>query len=367
MSDVSSFVRRGQSDSETINKLQALITPLAFADPEADSLKERVILSNPIRKRTLTSLTGLDITNSSTATRDRFGSSITILPDTSTPTAFPVTPSLTGTLTFPNKINGAGALFTGTQYISIPDDNQLDLTLPFFTVAFWFKSDGTNEGTQTIYSKGEFDINRDYCLTCGDYDTDDYSTGVDTSTVPGLEVSVEANSVADFDSDFDASHDTTTTAERVRVIISDGTNLVDDTVDTTNLFDGSWHSVIIVSTDSISDYCSACTDFDTDDYNIIPTPIITVYMDKVSQGTIDHSTITGDLSNTEPAILGAADTSLTNPLVANLALFEYQGTNWDSTDITDFHDNARIRVTNQKAAFHFIGNDSTEDTLANVI
>ena len=367
MSDVSSFVRRGQSDSETINKLQALITPLAFADPEADSLKERVILSNPIRKRTLTSLTGLDITNSSTATRDRFGSSITILPDTSTPTAFPVTPSLTGTLTFPNKKFGGGALFTGTQYISIPDDNQLDLTLPFFTVAFWFKSDGTNEGTQTIYSKGEFDINRDYCLTCGDYDTDDYSTGVDTSTVPGLEVSVEANSVADFDSDFDASHDTTTTAERVRVIISDGTNLVDDTVDTTNLFDGSWHSVIIVSTDSISDYCSACTDFDTDDYNIIPTPIITVYMDKVSQGTIDHSTITGDLSNTEPAILGAADTSLTNPLVANLALFEYQGTNWDSTDITDFHDNARIRVGNQKAAFHFIGNDSTEDTLANVI
>ena len=364
MSDVSSFVRRGQSDSETINKLQALITPLAFADPEADSLKERVILSNPIRKRTLTSLTGLDITNSSTATRDRFGSSITILPDTSTPTAFPVTPSLTGTLTFPNKINGAGALFTGSQYISIPDDNQLDLTLPFFTVAFWFKSDGTNEGTQTIYSKGEFDINRDFCLTCGDYDTDDYSTGVDTSTVPGLEVSVEANTVADYSSDFDLSYDTTTITERVRVIISDGTNLVDSTVTTANLFDGSWHSVIIVSTDSVVDYSSA--DY-SDDYNSSVTPIVTVYMDKVSQGTIDHSTITGDLSNTESAILGASDTSLTNPLVANLALFEYQGTNWDSTDITDFHDNARIRVTNQKAAFHFIGNDSTEDTLANVI
>lgn len=90
-------------------------------------------------------------------------------------------------------------------------------------------------------------------------------------------------------------------------------------------------------------------------------------MDKVSQGTIDHSTITGDLSNTESAIIGASDTSLTNPLVANLALFEYQGTNWDSTDISDFHDNARIRVANQKVAFHFIGNDSTEDTLANVI
>ena len=363
MSDVSSFVRRGQSDSETINKLQALITPLAFPDPDADSLKERVILSNPVRKRTLTGLTGLDITKSSTATRDRFGSSITILPDTSTPTTFPVTPTLTGTLTFPNKKNGAGALFTGSQYISIPDDNQLDLTLPFFTVAFWFKSDGINEGTQTIYSKGEFGINRDYCLACGDYDTDDYSTGVDTSTVPGLEVSVEANKVADHSSDFDLSYDKTTSAERVRVIISDGTNLVDSTVSTANLFDGNWHSIILVSTDSVVDYSS--TNY-SDDYNSSVTPIITVYMDKVSQGTIDHSSITGDLSNTEDAILGASDTSLTNPLVANLALFEYQGTNWTSTDITDFHDNARIRVANQKVAFHFIGNDTTVDTLDKV-
>jgi hypothetical protein len=366
MSDVSSFVRRGQSDSETINKLQALITPLAFADPEADSLKERVILSNPIRKRTLTSLTGLDITNTSTATRDRFGSSITLLPDTSTPTTFPVTPSLTGTLTFPNKINGAGALFTGSQYISIPDDNQLDLTLPFFTVAFWFKSNGTNDGTQTIWSKGSFTSDADYCLSCGDYDTDDYDTVGGIPLTPGLEVRVEANLVADYSSDFDVSHDKSTATERVRVIISDGINLVNSTVDTTNIFDGSWHSVIIVSTDSISDYCVACTDYSSD-YSSVTTPIITVYMDKVSQGTIDHSTITGDLSNTENAILGASDTSLSNPLVANLALFEYQGTNWDSTDITDFHDNARIRVANQKAAFHFIGNDSTEDTLANVI
>ena len=366
MSDVSSFVRRGQSDSESINKLLALITPLAFADPEADSLKERVILSNPIRKRTLTGLTGLDITNSSTATRDRFGSSITILPDTSTPTALPVSPSLTGTLTFPNKVNGAGALFTGTQYISVPDDNQFDLTLPFFTVAFWFKSDVTNQGTQTIYSKGEFIIDPDYCVTCGDYDTDDYDTETGVSIVPGLEVQVKANTAADFDSDFDNSHDTTTSAEAIRIIISDGTNLIDSSVTATNLFDGNWHSIIIVSTDSVSDYCSACTDF-SDDYSVISSPLITVYMDKVSKGTIDHSAITGDLSNTENAIIGASDASLTNPLKSNLALFEYQATNWNTTDISNFHDNARIRVTNQKMAFHFIGNDTTEDTLENLI
>ena len=54
MSDVSSFVRRGHSNSETINKLQALITPLAFADPEDDALKERIILASPKRSRVLT-------------------------------------------------------------------------------------------------------------------------------------------------------------------------------------------------------------------------------------------------------------------------------------------------------------------------
>ena len=368
MSDVSSFVRRGQSDSETINKLQALITPLAFAEPEADSLKERVILSNPIRKRTNTSVTGLDITTSSTATRDRFGSHITILPDTSTPTAFPVTPTLTGTLTFPNKKNGGGALFTGSQYISIPDDNQLDLTLPYFTVAFWFKSDGTNEGTQTIYSKGVFDSSRDYCSACTDFDTDDYDTTEAVPITAGLQVQVEASNDKDYCdtcSDFDISYDNTVVPERIRVIISDGTNLVNGTVSTTNLFDANWHSIIIVSTDSVSDYCSACTDFSSD-YNTISNPLITIYMDKVSQGTIDHSSITGDLSNTEDAIIGASTTSLIDPLIANLALFEYQGTNWDSTDITDFHDNARIRVASQKVAFHFIGNDATVDTLDKV-
>jgi hypothetical protein len=67
MSDVSSFIRRNQSDTETINKLQALITPLAFPDPEADSLQERIILSSPKRLRTLTHAEGLDITGVDTS------------------------------------------------------------------------------------------------------------------------------------------------------------------------------------------------------------------------------------------------------------------------------------------------------------
>ncbi len=364
MSDISGYIRRtGSNDKDEINKILSLINPLVFGEPEDDSLKERIILADIVRRRTLTNLQGTDITTTSTATRDRTSSGITLLPDTSTPSAFPVTPILTGTLTFPNKKNGGGALFDGTQYISIPDDNQLDLTLPFFTMAFWFKSDG-REGSQTIWNKGNFSFDKDFCATCGDFDSDDYSIAEDVATTPGLQVRLESNSEADFDSDHDSSYSLTTFSDRIRVLISDGTNLVDDTITVSNLFDDNWHSIVIVSTDSVVDYLSS--NYDSDDYNSSVTPIITVYMDGSSMGTIDHSSITGDLSNTESALIGVLNTSLENPIIGNLALFEYQGSNWSTTDVTNYHNKARIRVTNQKVAFHFIGNDTTEDTLANV-
>ena len=369
MSDVSTFVKRGQNDHEAINKLQALITPIAFPEPEESSQKERIILSSPVRERVLTSSTGTDITDVSTATRDRLSSSITLVPDTTTVTAFPVSETLTGTLTYNQGKNGAGATFTGSQYITIPDDNQFDLSLPYFTMAFWFKADGTNEGTQTVWSKGSFGFDRDYCLACGDFDTDDYSTVVDIPATAGLEVRLQANTAEDHCSactDFDSSYDTSASSEEVRVIISDGTNLVDEVVTAANLFDGNWHSIVIVSDDTVEDYCSACTDWNTDDYYVPGSPVITVYMDKVSLGTIDHSSITGDLSNSADAYLGAESTSLEYPLIGSLALFEYQASNWETADIDAYNDDARIKVTGQKAAFHFIGNDDSEDTLATI-
>jgi hypothetical protein len=370
MSDVSNFVRRnGSADRSEINKILSVINPLAFPEPEAEAVKERIILAPKVRKRTLTGLAGLDITKSSTATRDRFSSSITILPDTISPTAFPVSETLNGILTFNQEKYGAGATFTGSQYIEIPDDNQFDLTLPYFTVAFWFKANGVDQGSQIVWSKGSFGFDRDFCLACGNFDTDDYSTAPDTTTDPGLQIRLEANTDEDYCSactDFDASFDTSSGVERVRVVISDGTNLVDETINASNLFDGNWHSIVIVSADSISDYCDACTDFDTDDYSVITNPVITIYMDKISLGTIDHSSVTGDLSNSANAFLGAGSSALTNPVKGSLALFEYQGTNWSTSDISAYHDDARIRVSNQKVAFHFIGNDSSVDTLDKV-
>ena len=90
MSDVSNFVRRsGSADRTEINKILAVINPLAFPVVENEALKERIVLSPHVRKRTNTVLSGTDITTTNSESRDRFSSSITILPDTATPTAFP--------------------------------------------------------------------------------------------------------------------------------------------------------------------------------------------------------------------------------------------------------------------------------------
>ena len=178
MSDISSFVRRGQSNTESINKLQALITPLAFPEPEADTLSERIILASPVRKRTLTGFAGLDISASSTATRDRISNSYTVVPDTKTPSAYAVSNTTTGTITFGEDSiikGGCGGLFNGTQYITIPDDDTIESNTPIgFIVAF--KTSGT-EGSLALYCKKD----------------------ESTSTNAGIYIEILRNSVADFE------------------------------------------------------------------------------------------------------------------------------------------------------------------------
>jgi len=72
------------------------------------------------------------------------------------------------------------------------------------------------------------------------------------------------------------------------------------------------------------------------------------------------------LSNSQNAIIGAENTSFDNPVLGDLAIFEYDATNWDSTAIDSYHDDGRITVTSQKLAFYFVGNDGTVDTLDKV-
>ena len=123
MSDVSNFIRRsGNADRDEINKILSIINPLVFPEAENAALKERIIYSNHKRKRTNSVISSTDITTTSTTSRNRYSSAITIIPDSATPTVQPFSATLVGTLTFPSsKKYGAGATFTGTQYYTMTD------------------------------------------------------------------------------------------------------------------------------------------------------------------------------------------------------------------------------------------------------
>ena len=376
MSDISNYIRRqGSENRDEINKLLSIMNPLVFPEAEDTALKERIILSNSKRKRTNTVLSGTDITTIASNPRKRYSSSITIIPSSATTTPPTYTATLSGTLTFPaSKKNGAGATFTGSQYYTLTDTgDSLDLTNGQFGMIFWFKSNGITQGEQTIYSKRLGDLIRDYSASSGDFDSDDYFTSPNP-TSPGLTISLVGNIEQDHCSsctDFDTNdYGTTTSNSGVRIIMADGTNSIDQSITSaTNIFDSNWHSIVINASDIVSDYCSACTDFDTDDFSIVASPNIEVFLDKISLGTVSHSVITGSLGNSEPAYFGATDNGGTreNFIQGTVALWEFQTNNFTTTGIADYHDNARIRSNNQKAALHFIGNATELDVLDNLI
>ena len=340
MSDISTFVKRGHNDHEAINKLQALITPIAFPEPEESSQKERVILSSPVRLRTNTSSTGTDITTTNSQTRDRFSNSYTVIPDTSTKTAYPVSNTTTGTLTYPSTSiikGGAGTEFTGSQYITIPDNSALESDLPI-GIMFTFKSNGI-EGALAVYCKKD----------------------ESTSTNAGVYVELLRNSVADFNgSNFDTGDFNSTTQDSaVRVHVSDGSNEVDATITTaTDLFDGNTHTVVINIANTNPDFDSG--DFDNDDFYIANSPkTVEVFVDKVSEGTADTSSITGSLTNARDAYFGGRDNggTIDSKLQGYVALFEIQNTTFSTSQINAYHDDNRIYVNNQLNAIHFAGSE----------
>ena len=361
MSDVSSFVRRGNSNSEVINKLQALITPLAFPDPEVDSLKERVILANPKRLRKLTHAEGLDITGLYNNTRDRLSNTYSVLPDTASPVSYPVTNVTTGTITFDETSiikGGCGALFDGTQYITIPDNSTLQSEVPI-GLMFTFKSSGTG-GSQAIYCKKNESTDADF------YEYNFNATDFDFTTTAigsGIYVEVLKNDTADFDqvsSDFDTTDfNSTTQVSAVRVHIADGTNEVDfiqpSTVD---LFDGNTHTIAINISNAAPDFDA--TDFEATDFDFNTNQTIEVWVDKVSRGSTSIASITGSLLNSRSAYFGGRDNggSIDSKLRGYVALFEVQNGLFSQSQINSYHDDDRLSVTNQLNAIHFCGDES---------
>tara|TARA_B110000285_G_scaffold165812_1_gene185248 strand:- start:6 stop:1115 length:1110 start_codon:yes stop_codon:yes gene_type:complete len=362
MSDISTFVRRGTDDTDAINRLQALITPLAFPDPEADSINERVILSSPKRLRTLTYATGLDITTSTTVTRDRLSNSYSIVPDVSSSTAYPVTNVTTGTIIFGESSiikGGCGALFDGSQYITIPHDSTLQTDFPI-GLMFTFKSSGTG-GSQAIYCKKNEAVGADFDEN--QFNATDFDMSTD-AIGNGIYVEVLKNDTADFDqvsSDFDTTDfNSTTQVSAVRVHIADGTNEVDFIqASTVDLFDGNIHTIAINISNASADFNA--TDFNATDFDFDATKTIEVWVDKVSRGSTSTASITGSLLNSRPAYFGARDNGgvIDSKLRGYMALFEIQKHNFSQAEINSYHDDDRLFVTNQLNAIHFCGDEST--------
>ena len=372
MSDVSNFIRRsGNADRDEINKILSIINPLVFPEAENAALKERIIYSNHKRKRTNTSANGLDITTTSTTSRNRYSSAITIIPDSATPTVQPFSATLVGTLTFPSsKKYGAGATFTGTQYYTMTDVG-LDLSSGSFGMAIWYKGDGVHQGEQVIYSKRLGDLIADYCSACTDFDSGDYIT-LPSAVGAGLTISMVGNTAEDYCSactDFDSiDFNFAASNSGIKVIMADGSNSLEQSITSaTDIFDGNWHSIIINSTDIASDYLTG--DYHATQFSVTISPQIEVYIDGVSIGTASTSAITGSLANSEIAYFGGTDNggTIEDLLNGSVALWEYQSNVFNGTAISDYHNNARIRQNGQLAALHFTGNATEIDNLDNLI
>jgi len=374
-SDISNYIRRnGSADRDDINKLLSILNPLVFPDPENSSLKERIVVSPHFRNRIITAITGNDIITTSSQSRKRFSSAITIIPNSATTTAPTYTATLSGTLSFPtDKKNGGGATFSGTEYYTLTDTgDSLDLTSGQFGMTFWFKSNGSDEGEMTIYSKRQGDLIEDYCGSCNNFDSTNFFTYPNPSN-PGLTISLTGNTTQDYCSacsNFDTNNfDTTTQNTGVRVIMADGSNSITGIItSSTNIYDGNWHAITINASDIVSDYCSACNNFNSSNYSVVTTPNIQVYVDGVSIGSVSHAAITGSLQNSENAYFGGVNNTGTieDLLKGSVAFWEFQDQPFSSTAISDYYSNARIRSSGQLAALHFTGNATELDVLDNI-
>lgn len=155
MSDISAFVRRTKNaDRDDINKLLGLITPIAFGLPEEGGVNERIILDKSARKRSQIVTSGvLDVTQSNN--RNRYNSSMRRYIPASV-NSFGLTHTTTGTFT-PVKTNlskySAGCHGSGSAYITVTNNNKLDLSTEITITCFVYLKAASADGF--ILSKNE--------------------------------------------------------------------------------------------------------------------------------------------------------------------------------------------------------------------
>jgi hypothetical protein len=154
MSEIVNYLRSDNTQQAKINQilqtLQKLITPVT-GDP-----KKELIVYAPESKVRLTSVTTGEANISNTDDRDRINSLVRTT-YTGNLSSFPLTDTVSGTITFPNTNQklGGRAEFDG-DYITITSDTSLDVTS--FSVTAWFYITGNQTSAKIIEKPSSFSI-----------------------------------------------------------------------------------------------------------------------------------------------------------------------------------------------------------------
>jgi len=154
MSEIVNYLRSDNTQQGKINQilqtLQKLITPVT-GDP-----KKELIVYAPESRVKLTSVTTGEPNIKNTDDRDRLNSLVRTK-YTGSLSSFPLTDTVSGTITFPNTNQklGGRAEFDG-DYITITSHTSLDVTS--FTVSAWFYISGNQTSAKIIEKLSSFSI-----------------------------------------------------------------------------------------------------------------------------------------------------------------------------------------------------------------
>jgi hypothetical protein len=154
MSEIVNYLRSNNAEQAKLNQilqqLQKLITPVT-GDP-----KKELIAYAPENKVRLTSVSTGEANIVNTDDRDKLNSLVRTI-HLATLSSFPLTDTVSGTITFPNtnQKHGGRAEFNG-DYITITNHSSLNVTS--FTVSVWFYFTGNQTSAKIIEKPSSFSI-----------------------------------------------------------------------------------------------------------------------------------------------------------------------------------------------------------------